>query len=641
MFARAAAFTLLSLFSLLVAFGITGSSFHILPSHTSTLISSDSSIIAGSARLNRPDDWAVMTPMAIAQVHHDPRFPISNENLGVGGHNMLVVGMVGVPVAHISALAKPATWGFFFLDLKRALAWQWWMPLFGSLLALWHVMHILLPHRPALGLATSLAFLTSSYVAAWSIWPAYAVFFPAVALCLAHSLTRSTRWWICLLLAFMLGTAIAGFVLILYPPWQVSVGSLFVLLAVGVAWRERLWLRLNVPRLGCVTLALMVTAGILFFWWQDAAPAIRALQATIYPGQRLASTGGNIPLWQFIEGFLNHYTLYSEGVPGTNPSENASFLYLFPVALFALLFSRTPWREQNPIVIALLLLCVWVVWFQFAGIFPGLAKWSQWGRVPDYRADLSLGLASMLLCAFALARPPSVGPRTVAGKLSVAAIWALIIIWGILTTPAMESGPVPAYLLVAASLLAFMLSYWLLERNARAFFLALIGFCATASLPFNPLAHAPSSVSVQIPLLQNAQQAGDRVLVTGRHIEAMALLAAGVPVANGVFYHPPQLFWQMLDPENRFAAVSNRFQHLIFLPETSDEPAGYRAESPQDDVVVVYFDSARFDFRTTGASLVLAPDDSNLGANSTLQALERHEGYRLYRVRATTPSPQQ
>lgn len=43
---------------------------------------------------------------------------------------MLVVGMTGVPVAHISAVAKPATWGFFLFDLRQALAWYWWFPFF-------------------------------------------------------------------------------------------------------------------------------------------------------------------------------------------------------------------------------------------------------------------------------------------------------------------------------------------------------------------------------------------------------------------------------------------------------------------------------------------------------------------------------
>ena len=33
--------------------------------------------------------------------------------------------LTGVPVAHASALAKPATWGFFAFDLRRALAWAW------------------------------------------------------------------------------------------------------------------------------------------------------------------------------------------------------------------------------------------------------------------------------------------------------------------------------------------------------------------------------------------------------------------------------------------------------------------------------------------------------------------------------------
>src|SRR5690606_27464754 len=127
---------------------------------------------------------------------------------------------------HVSALAKPATWGFFVFDLKRALAWQWWAPIFGCLFALWGVMRLLLPGRWVVSLAVSVVFLSSAYVAAWSNWPAHAVLFPAAGLCAAHAMLFARSWWICTALAVLLGLALAGFVLILYPPWQVSLGCL-------------------------------------------------------------------------------------------------------------------------------------------------------------------------------------------------------------------------------------------------------------------------------------------------------------------------------------------------------------------------------------------------------------------------------
>lgn len=637
---RLAAAFLLASFAALVAFGITGSSFDLTVRHSPALIAADSQVLAGSTRLVRSDEWAVFTPMAIAQANHRPPFPVVNQNLGADGHNMLVIGMVGVPVAHVSALAKPATWGFYAFDLRRALAWAWWMPVFGCLFALWGVMSLLLPGRPLVGLAVSLVFLSSSYVAAWSNWPAYAVFFPAAGLWLAHRIMFTSRCWVGVGCAALLGLCLAGFVLILYPPWQVSLGYLFLVLAAGLVWRDRLWSRFNVMRGLAYGCALLLAGAIVYAWWQDAAPAIRALQATIYPGQRVASSGGGIPLWQFVEGFLNHYTLYFDGAPSTNASESSSFFYFFPVAIAALWIGALRKQRIGPLEGLLSAFCVWVLWYQLVGMPPALAELTLWGRVPDYRADLSLGLASIVLCALVLVRARPQGNSAPAVSVLPALVWAAFVAAAAAMTPSPASGAWPKYLLPWVFFITFVVSWLLWARRVKSFFAALLLLTCSASLPFNPVALAPHSVQAQ----GAAGKAGDveqgRVLVLGGQIQAMALLSAGVPVANGVFYYPPRMLWQSLDPSGEHASLVNRFQHLIFEPEAQPGPASYRVESPQDDVVIVKFDPERFDFALTKAGRVVAPDSYDLSANASLVAIQDQGPFRVYRVRGVTPSPQ-
>src|SRR6185437_13647930 len=120
-------FMLISYFSL-IALGISGSSIGLLYRSFSSEVKTTT--IAFSPKPIRSDEWGVFTPMAIGQFNHKPAFPIINQNIGLEGENMLIFGMTGMPVKHISALAKPATWGFFLFDLKSALAWYWWFPIF-------------------------------------------------------------------------------------------------------------------------------------------------------------------------------------------------------------------------------------------------------------------------------------------------------------------------------------------------------------------------------------------------------------------------------------------------------------------------------------------------------------------------------
>lgn len=127
-------------FVLLVAFGVTGSSMGVLFKSTygaSVLeVQGASRAILGDESV-RGDEWGVQLPNVLAQWHHEPRFPVVNDFLGEGGQNMGVVGMTGVPVQQWAALARPATWGYFVLPLRQAMAWHWQLPFWGCLAALW------------------------------------------------------------------------------------------------------------------------------------------------------------------------------------------------------------------------------------------------------------------------------------------------------------------------------------------------------------------------------------------------------------------------------------------------------------------------------------------------------------------------
>ena len=121
-----------AVFALLVALGVIGSSMGVLFNSTygkSILdVQGASRAVLGDEGV-RGDEWGVQLPNLLAQLHHEPRFPVVNDLLGEGGQNMGVIGMTGVPVRQWAALARPATWGYFFLPLRQAMAWQWQLPL--------------------------------------------------------------------------------------------------------------------------------------------------------------------------------------------------------------------------------------------------------------------------------------------------------------------------------------------------------------------------------------------------------------------------------------------------------------------------------------------------------------------------------
>ena len=227
-------------FALLVALGWTGLSLQLLSGTSGSpdapaFFAPESSVrpVALDPQVIRSDEWLVITPSALAQVHHQPPYPVVNTRLGVDGQNMMVIGMTGVPVLHVSAIAKPATWGFFALPLPNALAWYWFFPFFGCLLALWAFLEKIAPERTCRNLALSLLFCLAPYGTGWSYWPLYTAFFAAAGLWSVISMVQARtarRLWI---FAILCGLFSAGFALVLYPPWQIPMALLALLLLVG------------------------------------------------------------------------------------------------------------------------------------------------------------------------------------------------------------------------------------------------------------------------------------------------------------------------------------------------------------------------------------------------------------------------
>jgi hypothetical protein len=549
-----------------------------------------------------------------------------------------------VPVGHISSLAKPATWGFFLFDLKRALAWYWWFPFFACFTAVWTLLRRFfeLDWRLAAGLA--LATTAAPYSVVFSGWPAYALFFPVAGLLAADAALRASLWHRSLAAGALLGLAAAGFALVLYPAWQISLA--YLLVPFSVAWfaSKRSELAFGRPQLAAFVVALAVAALLLVSWWLDAREAIASLRATVYPGQRSVEVGGDIDRWYLVKGLMSPVTMYRDSSLMWGASDAGSIVFFVLPALAAVVLR---WISARRVDLVSAVLCGYVavaMYFMFAGFAPGLARWSLWGSTTSYRFDLALGAAQLLVLAW-LARADQTGAtgseparNTIALVLSALIAIHAAYLYQAVPPAIIEIIPVSFVLL---SILALAAGGYLLLRGRHVAFFGIYGtLTLVAALPFNPLGVAPDVIAPAQPLAQAVREgpgservlSGHGVVVIGQGNWAMALTAAGLPVVNGVFYYPQESLWSRLDPEGKLGVVYNRYQRILFLVGPQEAGRSYRIDSPRLDEVHVTLDPARFDFRLTGGQTVLAgPADARaLSANPTLKLSHSTPGWALF-----------
>ena len=636
-----AAGLLVAVFAGLVTIGMTGSSLRLLYDHA-PFTDVKTSRVAFFEKQIRSDEWLVMTPLAIGQMNHQPPFPVVNRNLGEEGQNMLVVGMAGVPVQHWSQWAKPATWGFHLFDLKRALAWYWWFPFFGCLLALWGMFSFLIPGKWRLGLFLSLLFCLSPYSVAWSNWPAYTAFFPSVALCSAMLMLRQESRWRLAALGVLLGLSLAGFVLVLYPPWQVSLGCLYLVITIGLVLRDRAELRLDSAKIAAFCLAAVLAGLILWSWWIDAKPAIEAMLNTVYPGSR-ALTGGGMSVPGLLRGFTNIGSLYKVEGGTSNQSEISSFYYLFLPLVVAAGMRLRDERRAYYLVLPIALFAAYVLVYMFYGVPQIIAQITLWSRVQPHRADIALGLAYVLLCGLVLANAKSRAVDDEKNNLfaySVALVWTAVVAYAILARPKGELAGVTGGVGAGMLLVVLMSGAWLVMGDTKKFIAISLALCAASTLPFHPLSFAPKKVEVVANLgaaLALDGKSGPpykRALVLETQIPAMALISAGIPTVNGVLYYPQMSLWRHLGVDKTKANIVNRYQHLQFKIDKLEGADDFVLEAPHPDVVRVTIDAERFDFNRTGAGLVLAPQgfSERLQKNPSIRFLRSDAGWSWFDV---------
>lgn len=649
---RIFALACLASFVLLVTGGWTGSSLPRLLNQT-PMIEHNASIWLGQAQDVRSDEWQVVTPLAISQIYGPQRFASVNSLHGQPGQNLHVVGMTGVPIANAAAIAKPATWGFFFLDLRRALAWDWWLPFFacfGAVLGLLQRWFSPMWELNAL-LAASVAF--SGYSVSWSGWPAYVTFFPVAAVLAGDTLLRARHWFSALSASVLLGWASAGFVFVLYPGWQIPLGYLMALLALAALWQYRNKYRCRSPQVLGLLLAVGIVALLLAAWWLDASEAIQTVRNTVYPGQRSLDLGGYADPWHLSKGLGNAVTLYSAS-QWSIASDAGNFIYVLPPLLVASLIVWSIQRRIDAISLVLWAFIAFVCCYLFWGLPAWLSRASLWSMVPAFRLDVALGLAQTFLLAWLLQQWQTIKANANsafnAHTFSIStlllraagAFGAILFVYSTAQQFGSMLSPLQSWLspgligLIYAACTA--LAYMLITGKMQAAILLYGGWTLATALPFNPIGQAPSTINTTTAMAQAMQQHPQgQVAVVGQKEWSNALTSAGISVLNSTFYEPPLAFWKQLDPQQEYIDQYNRYQHLdIYLSEDDSlNSRHFSVGAPRMDRVSLRLHPKEFDFNLLNVQFVLtnAAEAPALNGNLSLQRIaEEPHSWVLFQV---------
>lgn len=514
----------------------------------------------GTPRSIRSDEWMVYTPYM--QIAVENNFAQTN---ALSPYQENLRSFQALPLLDWALLFKPYHWGFFVAPPAHAYSFYFF---FMSLafLAGWALFtrKLGLSAWIAVPLAVSLYF--SQYVQVW--WTTNAGAFslaPWVALAWMYSGSRLLRIGLTAyaITAWMLSCA--------YPPFLYAIALAIGILIIAFR-RESISLR----SLYDATVAGSIALGLFIGYFHEL---IDIMQQTIYPGRRIAVSGGvglERLLAQFNPTALIHGFEPLGRIKGSNACEIAVLSTLLPLYAATLgdhrNFSAWLAQRRGTLFAVAAGLGVFIVWM-FLSVHPILARVSGLYLMPPARALVGFGLLLNIVAAAYLA---IAGIRISAFRIMLSMTLIFVAAWAKLSWGNASFADTFSYLdAVPPIATAALLTGVTLLRSAPARIILVVWTAAVANIvmfgSFNPVQSAHPIFDIDSDAVRSELVAGgastdkDGAVVALGHYGAL-IPGAGLPSINHVLYTPQIEFFRRYFPDMddaRFNEIFNRYAHIM------------------------------------------------------------------------------
>ncbi len=549
-------------------------------------------IILGSDRGIRSDDWAVEIPLMLAQLSHDPKYPLINKNIGTG---LNMIPHSKVPIKHILTLFRPSVWGFF-IGADYGLSWMWQFMVLGMFYVFFLVFMIISRNDFYLSAAGSIFLLFAPFFQFWSFHKAEIPIFMGLAFISYCYLCFSRNKKTIMIHGLVFGWALSCFTLnFVYPPFQVSCAYLLIFMMIGMLadrykdYNMRLHARYRISAIA-ISLCILAFAGMTYY--VTAKDIIKIMMNTVYPGQRFC-VGGDQNLGLLFRNifftmfYITHTDIKWEFLG--NICEASSFLYFFPPIIVVILWRIVSQKKiNNKFSIIIIGYFMILLFYIFIGFSPIFSKYSLFYLMQSGRSIIGLGIADVILIVSFLSDSHNTDRRE---RIVISFLWFISLCF-IGKQLGQHFDQISSPYVGAVSIIIGLFTYYFLNMEKKKTAVALLALISLIStVRFNPIVSGGTSfiynneLSQKILEINKRENGNTKWAAFSDWVTPNLFRMIGVKAVNGTHSYPLFDFWKKFDPEHRYISEYNRYAHVTF--EASSEQ-DIRFHSPSPDILMVY-----------------------------------------------------
>lgn len=585
----------------------------------------DKSLLFGNPRSIRSDEWAVTTPLIFSQSFNGFKY---FSNILRGGTSTDAFTIYGLPVLTLAEIFRPFHLGYIFLGLAHGLSFFWVTRFVLLFLITFELAMILTDKNKRLSLIGSFMLALSPIIQWWfaTNGSAELFIFGELAIVLLYKYMNTENFKHRLLCLTFMAICAGGYILILYPAYQIPLFYVFLAIAIYIVITNYKNCKISKKDIASIIITLAIFALLICSIFYTSRDTIFSLMNTVYPGNRLSEGGGGFR--KYVSYIDNIFLTFKEEGILTSPSEESAMFGLFPIGIICAIIAMIKNKKVDLPLVVLFIPYIIIGAFAMFKI-PFLAKLTLLSYSMPEKSVIAIGYIDILVLLRALSITKHSGKIWRSILISLVTSLVLVLICKTLN-PDYVGKILSAFLFV----MCFCLFFFALQYNTKygkyIFTLGIIATMLVAGFRVNPICSGIDMIK-NSPLLQaiekiNNQDSGLWLAEALQFPCPNYLPMAGAPTINATNIYPNMELWEMLDKDKKYEEVYNRYAHVYievvankemisdkFVLLTNDKIAVYITPDELKDMNVKYIFTVRVmeDFKNENIDFDLIYNENN------------------------------
>lgn len=549
----------------------------------------DTSLIFGKPRRIRSDEWAVTTPLIFSQSFNGFKY---FSDILRGGTSTDAFTIYGLPVLSLFEIFRPFHFGYIFLGIERGLSFFWITRFIALFLVSFEFFMIFTNKNKRLSVIGSFMISLAPIVQWWfaTNGTAELFIFGQLALILLYKYLNTEKFKSRVLYLSLMVICAGGYVLILYPAFQIPMFYVFLALAIYIIVTNYKNTKIAKKDIISIIVALLIFVLLMLSIIYTSKDTISALLNTVYPGNRISEGGGAFR--KYASYMDNIFLPYKEKGMETHPAKEAVMFGLFPIGIICAAITMVKNKKLDLPIIILLIPYVIIGAFCMFKI-PYLPQLTLLSYSSVNRAVIAIGYIDILILLRALSITEKSEKIWISLIISAVTSFILVFICHKLN-PNYVGKILASFLFVMCLYLFFTATQYNTKYGKYLFTYGIIATMLVTGFTVNPISSG-FNIITESPILQAAKEINEKDsgiwLAENLGLPCQNYLAmAGCPVINATNIYPNMDLWKMLDKEKdkKYDVIYNRYAHVKMILVESDEQIEDKFKLESTDSILVY-----------------------------------------------------